>query len=255
MITGVVIDAEDNKPVQYVSIGLTGTPNGTVSNTAGLFSITVDNKISNNDTLRFSSIGYKTEAFQIGQLKEKLKDGPLTISLKRAINQLQQVTIVSKKAKIKTVGYQVNSKLFGLGFGSSGVGSQGGVIIPINHPETNLESLSFFIIKNPFTLLLFRVNLYELVNGKPGDNILNENIFIKIENKQTGKMTFDLTKYNLYLNKDALITLEWIEAQPTTNDNLAVGASIFGHTYFQQASQYAWSKKGVGLGLSVKTNY
>jgi hypothetical protein len=255
ILTGVVIDAEDNKPVQYVSIGITTTPNGTVSNVAGLFSINLDNKVTNNDTLKFSSIGYQSEAFLIGELKERLKDGPLIISLKKSVIQLKQVSIVSKKVHVKIVGYDKNSKLFGLGFDASGVGSQAGVIIPITHPETNLQNLSFFIIQNPFKHLVFRMNMYELVNDKPGNNILSENIFIHVEDNQTGKMIFDLSKYNLYLNNDVLLTLEWIEAQPATNGKLAIAAAVFGHTYFRQASQYTWTKKGIGLGLSVKTNY
>jgi hypothetical protein len=161
ILTGVVINAEDNKPVPYVSIGITTTPNGTVSNIAGVFSITLDNKINDNDTLKFSSIGYRSEAFLIGELKERLKDGPLTISLKKSVNQLKQVSIVSKKVRVKIVGYDKNSKLFGLGFDASGVGSQAGVIIPITHPETNLQNLSFFIIQNPFKHLVFRMNMYE----------------------------------------------------------------------------------------------
>ena len=41
MLTGVVIDCEDNKPVQYVSIGVTRTRNGTVSNVAGLIKLPI----------------------------------------------------------------------------------------------------------------------------------------------------------------------------------------------------------------------
>ena len=254
-LTGVVIDDNDHKPVPYVSIGVTSTPNGTVSNDVGAFSITLDNKVTNNDTLKFSSIGYRSEAFLISDLKERFKDGPLTISLKKSVSQLKQVSIVSKKVHVKIVGYDKDSKLFGLGFDASGVGSQAGIIIPIKHLETNLQNLSFFIIQNPFKHLVFRMNLYELVNDKPGNNILSENIFINIEDYQTGKMTFDLSKYNLYLNNDVLLTLEWIEAQPGTNAKLVIAAAVFGHTYFRQASQSAWTKKGTGIGLSVKTNY
>jgi len=255
VLTGVVLDAEDNSLVPYVSIGIAGKPIGTVSNGKGVFSIILDNKINNNDTLKFSSIGYRSEAFLIGELKDRSKEKPLSISLKKSINQLKQVSIVSKKANVKIVGYETNSKLFGLGFGSGEVGSQAGVIVAVKHPGTNIENVSFFIIQNSFGHLVFRMNLYELVNDKPGDNILSENIFIKVDNKQTGKMTFDLSKYNIYLNKSALMTLEWIEAEPATKGNLAIAAVVFGHTYFRQASQYAWIKKGTGLGLSVKTNY
>jgi len=255
-LTGMVTDAEDHKPVPYVSIGVTRTPNGTVSNAAGIFSITLDNKVTDNDTLKFSGIGYQSKALLVGELKEILKHGPLSISLNRSVNQLRQVSVTSKKGHVKIVGYDKNSKLFGLGFYASGVGSQAGVIIPISHPETNLENVSFYIVDNPFKQLLFRVNLYELVNNKPGNNILTENIFLHVDDNRTGKVIFDLSKYNLYFDNDVLLTLEWIDAQPSApNTRLVVAAAVFGHTWYQQASQSAWTKKGTGLGLSVKTVY
>jgi hypothetical protein len=255
VLNGVVTDAADRKPVPYVSIGVTSTPNGTVSNVDGAFRITLENKVNSNDTLKFSSIGYLSETFLIRDLKEKSKDGPLAISLKKSVNQLPQVSIVSKKVHVKIVGYDKNSKLFGLGFDASGVGSQAGIIIPITHSETNLQNLSFFIIQNPFKHLLFRMNLYELVNNKPGNNISSENILINVEDNQTGKVIFDLSKYHIFVSKDVLLTLEWIEGKPATNTKLAIAASVFGHTYYRQASQFLWTRKGTGIGISVKTIY
>ena len=255
-VTGIVTDVEDHKPVPYASIGVTRTPNGTVANAAGVFSIALDSKVTDNDTLKFSSIGYQGEAFLIGELKQRLKNGPLTISLNKSVSQLRQVSVNSKKGHVKIVGYDKNSKLFGLGFYASGVGSQAGIVIPITHPGTNLENVSFYIIQNPFKHLLFRVNLYELVGNKPGNNILTENTFLHVDDNQTGKIIFDLSKYNLYLDKDILLTLEWIDAQPAApSARLVVAAAVFGHTWYQQASQSAWTRKGTGIGLSVKTVY
>jgi hypothetical protein len=254
-ITGVVIAADDNKPVEYVSIGVTSKPNGTVSNIDGLFSITLTPEVTGNDTLKFSSIGYQGEAFLIKDLRERFKNGPLTILLHKSFTQLKQVSVVSKKFHVKVIGYDKNSKLFGLGFDAGGVGSQAGIIIPISHAETNLQNLSLFIIQNSFKHLLFRVNLYEIVNGMPDKNLLTENILISVDDYKTGKLIFDLSKYNLYLNNDALITLEWIEAQPAANARLAVAAALFGHSYYRQASQSAWTKKRPGIGISVKTGY
>jgi hypothetical protein len=176
VLTGAVVDAEDNKPVPYVSIGITSKPNGTVSNTAGIFSLTLDNTVNNSDTLKFSSIGYHDKAFLVGEFKEKLKAGTLTIALTKAVNELKQVSVTAKKATVKIVGYQTNSKLLSVGFASNNLGSQGGIIIPIKHPETNLENLSFLVVQNSFKHLAFRMNLYEMVNDKPGNNILSENI-------------------------------------------------------------------------------
>jgi hypothetical protein len=252
-LKGVVTDGESYKPVPYVSIGIIGKPTGTVANIDGAFEINLDNSINDEDTVRFSSIGYQNYDYLVGNLKAK--GTPLTINLTRLVNELKPVIVNSKHTTVKILGYDTNSKLFGLGFGTGAIGSEGGVRIPIKHQNTSIDDVRLFIIQNPFDHLTFRVNIYELVDGKPGKNILNENVLIQIENKKTGKIIIDLNKYNIYVNSDVLLTLEWLGATPTTSANLDVGASLFGSTYIRQASQSVWIKKGAGIGLSVKAGY
>jgi hypothetical protein len=255
VLSGTIVDMDSNGAVPYVSIGITGKPIGTVANNLGVFDFLLNDQLNDRDTIKFSSIGYESKGFTIGELRERSKTAALIITLKRSLSQLKQVVVLSKKVNVKIVGYERNSMLFGVSFGSSQVGSQGGIIIPIKHSATSLESLSFLIIKNSFKHLVFRMNLYEMVKDKPGSNILTENIFLTVDNNQTGKMTFSLTKYDLVFNKDILMTLEWIEAQPANNGNFAIAAALFGHSYFRQASQSPWIRKGTGLGISVKTIY
>jgi len=252
---GIVVDNEDNKPVPYTTIGLINRARGTVSNVDGKFSIDLGVKIGDNDTLRFSSVGYQTRDFLVRDLNKSLSTPQLVIALKKSITELKPVIVSSTHAHIKILGYETTSKLLGLGFGTNSIGSQGGVRLQVNHKNTNIENLSFFIIQNSFESLTFRINIYEMNGGKPGDNILNSNIIVKILNKQTGKITVDLASYKVYVDKDALITLEWIEAKPATIGTLDIAAVLFGSTYFREASQYVWRKKGTGLGISVKTNY
>lgn len=255
VLHGVVVDAGDRQPVPYVSIGVTSTPNGTVSDAAGAFTLILDAKVKDADTLKFSSIGYEGKAFLVGELKSNMKTGQLSISLIKAVNQLKQVSVLAKKTKVQMLGYQTNSKLLSVGFAANELGSQGGVILSVKHPQTLIENISFLIVQNSFTHLAFRVNLYELTGGKPGKNMLTDNLIIQIADKQTGKVSFDLSKYNLYVDKEVLLTLEWIEAQPVKDTHCAVAAVVFGHTWFRQASQYTWVRKATGLGLSVKTSY
>jgi len=254
-LKGVVIDAESNKPVPYVSIGIISKPDGTVSNAGGEFAIYLDAKIADNDTLVFSGVGYQSKGFLVGDLKKQFRGSRLNITLKKSVYQLKQVVINSRRTNIKILGYKTTSKLLGLGFGANSIGSQGGVRLSVNHQNTNIENLSFFIIQNSFESLTFRVNIYEMNAGKPGNNILNDNIIVKTGNKQTGKITVELTGYNIYVNKDVLITLEWIEAKPASAGTLDIAAVVFGSTYFRQASQYFWTKKSTGLGINVKANY
>ncbi|MDF2431213.1 MAG: hypothetical protein JWP44_844, partial [Mucilaginibacter sp.] len=150
ILNGVVIDAEDNKPVKYVTIGITSKPNGTVSDVEGKFKITLSNTVNDHDTMKFSSIGYQSMAFSVEELKNRSKGEQLKISLKKSINVLKQVSVTAKKVNMKILGYETTSKLFGYGFSSNELGSQAGIIIPIRHPDTKIENLRFFIIQNSF---------------------------------------------------------------------------------------------------------
>lgn len=255
-ILGLVTDAESTKPVPYVSIGIINKADGTVSTINGSYQINLDALISDADTLKFSSIGYKSKAFLVADVKKLLKNGALNVSLERSVQELKQVDVSNRPVKVKILGYHTESKLFGVGFGSNSMGAQGGVRIPIKHPNTNIESFSFYVIKNVFEQLTFRLNVYEMIDGKPGNSILNGNIIFKVGDKQTGVITVDLAAYNIVVDKDILVAVEWIESKPvTTTGTIAVAAVLFGSSYFKQASQYFWVKKSTGLGFSVKANY
>ena len=58
--------------------------------------------------------------------------------------------------------------------------------------------------------LLFRVNIYPFEKGDIGENILKENVIINAPQKK-GVLTVDLTPYELIIDHDILLTLEWIK--------------------------------------------
>jgi hypothetical protein len=255
IIKGTVTEQDVTKPIQFASIGIVNKPIGTVANADGVFEVTLSQDITDRDTIRFSSIGYINHDFLVSDLRKLSDAGSLKINLKKLVTELNTVSINAKHAQVKMLGYPTNSKLFGLVFGGNGYGAEGGIKLTIKHANTNIESLSLMVIQNSFNHLGFRVNIYEMQNGQPGKNILTQNIFFNIENKQIGKITFDLTPYNIYLNTDALLALEWIEAKPTTIGKFDVAAVLLGSSYYRAASQAHWIKKGAGIGIGVKTNY
>ncbi len=255
ILKGAIIDKEGNKPIEFASIGVLNKPIGTVANADGDFEFKLTLDILDHDTIRFSSIGYLSMDFLVGDLRKLNDAGSLKINLKKLVTELNTVSINAKHAQLKILGYPTNSKLFGLAFGGNGYGAEGGIKLTIKHANTNIESLNLMVIQNSFDHLGFRVNIYEMQNGQPGKNLLTQNIFFNIDNKQSGKITFDLTPYNIYLNSDALLALEWIEAKPTTIGRFDVAALLFGSSYYRAASQALWLKKGAGIGIGVKSNY
>lgn len=88
-ITGKIKAAEDQQPLNGVSIGIDRKGTGTATNSNGQFVLIIP-AANIRDTLKISSIGYQTQYLPV----ESLRDGQqLTISLKTNNVQLQEVTV------------------------------------------------------------------------------------------------------------------------------------------------------------------
>ena len=66
----------------------------------------------------------------------------------------------------------------------------------------------------------------------------------------------DLTPYNLYVDDDVFISIEWIKDLGDVK-GLYFSAKLVGAspTYFRQASQGDWHKIAVGVGLNAEVAY
>jgi hypothetical protein len=64
-ISGTVVDAENNKPLSFASVGIVNKANGTITNTSGLFELNLS-KDFQIDTLVISMMGYRNVKIPIG---------------------------------------------------------------------------------------------------------------------------------------------------------------------------------------------
>ena len=254
IFTGLVVDSDTGSPLPYVSIGIINTSTGTVSNEKGEFKIALNSEINNNDTLKFSSIGYQSVSYTVANVRKQFNVESIHISMKKGIIELKQIVIRSTSSKEKILGNKTQSKAFGGGFGTKDVGSEIGVVIPVKQENTFIENFNFFVSHNTYDSLTFRVKIYNLKDGKPDEDILHDNVIIKI-GKETGNISTDLTKYNITVNQDFLICIEWLDRKGPPGSILNISAGLLGSTYIKTASQGVWIiKKGVGLGLNVKAS-
>lgn len=111
--------------------------------------------------------------------------------------------------KEKLFGKKNKDRGLSLGFGNAQLGCEIGSSIRIKK-ETYLKSANFKLNHADGDSLLFRVNIYHFKEGEIGENILKENITIYAPQKR-GVLTVDLTPYELIINHDVLLTLEWIK--------------------------------------------
>jgi len=103
-ITGKIIDQETLEPIPYVSIVLNDT-NGGISNEEGDFSITIPIRTSKNDSVYFSSIGYKTKAVLIQKTEN------ITITLDPEVMELSNVYITGQKLTADEIIEQLKNNI------------------------------------------------------------------------------------------------------------------------------------------------
>lgn len=255
LFKGVVVDSDTGSPLPYVNIGIVNSGVGSVSNDKGEFILAITQEIKSTDTLRFSSVGYQSVSYQISAVKKQFNGESMAVKMKKATIELKQVVINGKGSKEKILGNKTQSKAFGGGFGSKDVGSEIGVMIPIKHQNALIENLNFFISHNTYDSLVFRVKIYKMKNDQPSEDMLHNDVIIGVGKKITGKISVDLTKYNIVVDDNFLVCIEWLDRKGQPASLLNISAGLFGSTYIKTASQGVWViKKGIGLGLNVKAN-
>ena len=257
-LNGVILDKKEQSALSYVNIGLLNSEIGTVSDLEGEFEIQIPES-KDADSLRFSMIGYKPLRLSVKGLMDH-KDN-LQINLEEAISSLEEVVLQVKTWKKKKLGNETKSNFIGHLFYYEQLGKEMGIKLKVNKKPNYVEAFSFHVSYNRFSAKsFFRLNIYDIVDGKPNQNILKDNIIISVEPKQTGMISTNLEAYNIVLTKDVIVTLEWIdnegEIKPT--EALIISVGLFTGGVYERNSKEAKMRKrlkGMGLGFTMDVRY
>src|SRR6218665_2115397 len=251
-LSGRVLDKKTNTPVPYVNIGIVGKGIGTVSDMEGYFKMNMHDSL-NSQTIRFSCIGYKPITFSVSDFKKRFTDGA-KILLEENIVSLNQVVVKPKVFKTKVLGNENNSRMIAAGFFSNDLGSELGVVMHIKRSPTFIENVKINLASNTAGTAKFRLNIYNIKNGEPDSIILKEPIFVTTDLK-FGTVTIDLAKYNLYVEHDFLVSIEWIEDYGDKSLYFCSGM-MNSNCLYRKTSQDAWhNAKPVGIGINCKVTY
>ncbi|MFK8006667.1 MAG: carboxypeptidase-like regulatory domain-containing protein [Saprospiraceae bacterium] len=201
-IKGKILNKKNKEPIPYVNIGIPKHAQGTVSDEDGNYFLKFNDS---NDTVIISAIGFFSQNKSVNEL---LQNGE--ILLEQQIHQIKEINLIATEFdKEKLFGKKNKNRGLSVGFGNAQLGCKIGSSIKIKK-ETYLKSANFKLNHADGDSLLFRVNIYHFEKGKIGENILKENITIYAPQKR-GILTVDLTPYELIINHDVLLTLEWIK--------------------------------------------
>jgi len=251
IVSGWVKDAKTGEILPYVNVGIIGKTIGTVSNATGNYRLTLNNNAS--DSLRFSMIGYKPQAFVIKDLVTH--QGDLNISLVPDVKQLNEVKVTNRKWKTAVLGNTTKSQSTSAGFHNNALGHEIGIIIKIKRSPTWLKRFNASIVKNDLDSVKMRLNVYSIKDGMPEKNLLHDNIFVTVVKGQKA-IDVDLSQYNIMVEDKFFIGLEWIKTEP--GHGLMFSAALFFSSPIisRETSQASWEKLGIaGVGFNVTAEY
>ena len=257
--SGQLFNIDSGQPIPFVNIGIIGKNTGTVSDVEGRFNIEL-NSIFDNDTLCISSIGYENIKQLVSDFKDEIGDIDLVkIALSPKVYQLNEVIIRPINTKIYTIGnFCGPNSTYGNAFYSKNLGTEVGVIIklPRNKNKAYLKNFRFYVGHFTFDKFPVRLNIYNLKNGLPYENIFTEPIFLEITS--AGEYIIDLVDYNISTNGDFFISLEYYRIPDQTKGELIFCAvhnrkMNKGNGYYRLTSQGNWMPEyGDNVGFSVQ---
>lgn len=215
VISGIVLDLSDNKPLVYVNIGAIETTHGTISDEQGNFSLDVKG-LPDSSLIRFSMIGYKPKTYK---LKELLREKN-TIHLEIKPIQLTEVIVKpsGEPMKIGTTNSSVGG-ICGWGGTSFGKGHELGLKLELGPSLNKIHSLHMKLSMQAFDSSLFRLHIRDLKDGLPANELLNKEIFITVTEK-SGWIDIDLNQYYIILKGDIALSLEWIKVDGLHKERL-----------------------------------
>ena len=252
-VIGQVIDAATKEPLPYVNIGLLNKNIGTVSDEAGYFEFEVNTEQNSRDTLRFSMIGFQTKSYT---LNDFINQNEIEVYLTEKSTALDEVILSSKRKNYQTkiLGNKTTSKALYAAFTSNKLGNEMGFIVRARKHPMILKKFNISLVENDYGPIKFRLNIYDVLNGLPNKTLLKDNIFIETE-ESSGIVSLDLTPYEIILDQDFFISIEWIE--DLGPGKLYFSGGFFGAPLFaREVSQGTWEKIGTAsVGMNVEVRY
>ena len=215
-IRGFIIDAETELPLAFVNVGIVDISQGTITNESGEYVLDCK-KIPGDSKVQISMIGYESQIFNLNELTATTKK----IELVKKTYELNEVAI-KWNGIIRKVGTTKTSKMSGVcGWGGTdfGKGYELGLLLNLGSTPVKIKDVNLNIRKHSFDTIVFRLHIRSLQNGLPLDELLTENIYLRIT-KSAGWQQVDLSDYNIMISGDVALSIEWIKISNVIEKNL-----------------------------------
>ena len=93
----------------------------------------------------------------------------------------------------------------------------------------------------------------------PDSLLTDEQIFGTVGEYKTGWIQLDLEPYNIKVDKDFIVSIQWIESKTDSKEKpvtmIPAAVSFSKDTYVRIASQDKWKRMGIKLSYNVTVVY
>lgn len=245
-ISGYVMD-EEQKPIAYTNIVASNKKGGTFSDENGKFSLKLSD-ILDSDIIEFSCLGYKTVQISVKDFKKKNSK----VTLIATIEKLDEVVIMTKKLKTYVRGKtRTNTNLirFSSSFRKSVWNEPGhelGRKFSLGTRKISyLKEFSFYIKENRFENTILELNIYNIKDNRPFENLNSSSIVLNIDDKFIGWKTIDLTDFDIQVKEDIIITVEYIKASPACYETPGFCGFYLSYIYPTIATPPMYKRDGI----------
>lgn len=248
-MSGTLIDSKTQAPIEFVNIGIQNKNKGTISNLDGKFHLDVPKEFS-KDSLTISHVNYETLKIPIRSIANK------TLYLEPKTNELAEVVISNKKKIHRKLGVKsYNTLLWGPLISKDMDVIEAAQRINIPEKSVKVNHVNMYLRRGFKTDSSYiRINFYKNVDDAPGDKIVFQNIILKKEIKP-GWIQMDLTKYNIYLDEDFFVSVEFISDFKNSQEINLGGILTKGKGYLRTNSQGSWSSASGAYSINVEIEY
>ena len=253
-ISGIVTSDATNEKLAYVNIGIRNKSFGTVSDFEGNFKLTVPDSLL-YDTLTFSYIGFERKRVPVMEMVDSTKH---IIRLKRKVAILKELKVYAKEPKIKKYGTRGHAPFVSVTAYIDRDIYEIAFLVKPNRTPVQVNKLHMFIKYSSIDSCLFRINLYDKLEGKPNQRINTENIIISHALTQSKWNSIDLSAYNLVCDDEFYVSVEFLpdfkEEKPWP---IHYGAKLIkeGKTYFRESSMGEWTSSFGNVSFYVDVIY
>lgn len=234
-----MIDAATSEPLPYVNIGIIYRNIGTATDTDGRFDISIPAHFI-DDTLTFSLVGYGRSSYLIDALSPEDE----TIRLVGKETLLSQVDINAERLVERKVGIKNRNLLmhFSDGMFQEDDVFEIGQLIKLKGSKALITSVNLFLFDSDRDSATFRLNFYDLENGKPSNRLVERPIVLR-RAVEEGWLRLDISQENIVLEGDFVAALEFLPEENQSDRRVAYEVKLGGssRSFYRKSSLGSWN--------------